>query len=272
MTDIETVSKDTTPISRDEDVALEGIFEDGAEGAEDGEADDSAEETTDAQKTEAETKVEEKKAEPTPAKETKKETEEDDPKSWTIEAVKDERQKRQALEKELKELKESKSEKKEEVQAPDIFEDPEGYAKHTKELVDFQIFKTKVELTSEAMKEKHTDYDAKILVFTELAKADPTLSINLRQAANPAKFAYETVIKHEKQKELSDPDYEKKLKDKIKAEILAEMKLEEGEDPKESDKKAKESDVEIPDLINATAAKSKSNKPQLTDIDELFPA
>jgi hypothetical protein len=70
------------------------------------------------------------------------------------------------------------------------------------------------------MAEAKPDYVERETQFAEMAKADPNLAAQLREHPHPAKFAYETAVKHEKMKEFEDVDA---LKARIRAEVLAEL-------------------------------------------------
>lgn len=136
-------------------------------------------------------------------------------------ALEDERRKRQELEKDVNEFKQWKAgleqqqrqllaqqqQPQQPVQPPDIFEDPEGYQKHLAQqnsdfatnlqsTVQGQIYETRVELTQDAMREKHADYEEVEEVFAahvkaQMEKGDLRLLQQLYFHPNPAKFSYE---------------------------------------------------------------------------------
>lgn len=131
---------------------------------------------------------------------------------WAKVAYMDEKRKRQELEKRLEAL-EAGGTQHERPKGKDLFEDPEG------RLQDLKL-EVKADISREMMMELKPDYKEKEDVFLALAKEDPTLVVKLRQAQNPAKFAYETAVKHRALEEIGDPT---QYREKIKAEILAEL-------------------------------------------------
>lgn len=131
---------------------------------------------------------------------------------WAKVAYLDEKRKRQELEKRLEAL-EAGGTQQERPKGKDLFEDPEG------RLQDLKL-EVKADISREMMMELKPDYKEKEDVFLALAKEDPTLVVKLRQAQNPAKFAYETAVKHKALEEIGDPT---QYREKIKAEILAEL-------------------------------------------------
>lgn len=131
---------------------------------------------------------------------------------WAKVAYMDEKRKRQELERRLEAL-EAGGNQQERPKGKDLFEDPEG------RLQDLKL-EVKADISREMMMELKPDYKEKEDVFLALAKEDPTLVVKLRQAQNPAKFAYETAVKHKALEEIGDPT---QYREKIKAEILAEL-------------------------------------------------
>jgi len=110
-----------------------------------------------------------------------------------------EREKRQALERELEELKSKQSEgSAEPEQSIDPLEDPKGFADSVTSKIDQVRLATRIETTQELMREKHDDYDDREAQFLELAKGNPALIQQMQAATSPAKFAYETAVKHER--------------------------------------------------------------------------
>jgi len=72
-------------------------------------------------------------------------------------------------------------------------------------------------------RDKYADYDEKLDKFIEMAQANPALTVMMRQQANPAEFAYKTVVNQQKLQEMQNPEeYERKLVAKIRAELEAE--------------------------------------------------
>ena len=131
---------------------------------------------------------------------------------WAKVAYLDEKRKRQELEKRLEAL-ETGGKQTETAKEPDLFENP------TEVLQNLEL-RVKADLSRQMMIELKPDYKEQEDVFLALAKDDPTLVVKLRQAQNPAKFAYETAVKHKALQEIGDPT---QYREKIKAEILAEL-------------------------------------------------
>lgn len=120
----------------------------------------------------------------------------------------DEKAKRQELERKLAE-----KDKPEEVKAPDPIEDPEGYAAYVKNQTASIQSAMRIELSQEMMRQSHADYDEKEAAFLELAESNPALISQLQQSTNPAKFAYDTVVKHERMSQFDNFD------DAVKSEV-----------------------------------------------------
>lgn len=131
---------------------------------------------------------------------------------WAKVAYLDEKRKRQELEKRLEAL-EAGGKQTEATKEPDLFENP------TEVLQNLEL-RVKADLSRQMMIELKPDYKEKEDVFLALAKDDPTLVVKLRQAQNPAKFAYETAVKHKALEEIGDPVA---YREKVKAELLAEL-------------------------------------------------
>ena len=114
----------------------------------------------------------EEKSETTSEEETAKE-------EWTFAAVKDERQKRQKLEKELEELRASLDKKEE--KAPDVFDDQEAYTKHLEQKFESKTKEQILNVQRDMMLEFKPDYEEKEKAFFEVAKDNPAL---IQQARN----------------------------------------------------------------------------------------
>lgn len=134
-------------------------------------------------------------------------------------AMIEERRKRQALEQML--------EAKKQEERPYLGEEYEARFAEVQTQTQISIENTKIALSEEFAKEKYPDYDEKIAVFRELAAEHPELIVQMRQNPNPAAFAYKMADSHKKLAEMANPDeYEKKLRDKIEAEIKAKYEAE----------------------------------------------
>ena len=132
---------------------------------------------------------------------------------WAKVAYLDEKRKRQELEKRLEALENGGKQQQEQAKGPDLFENPEEYLQNRE-------LRLKADISREMMMESKPDYKEKEEVFLALAKDDPTLVVKLRKAPNPAKFAYETAVKHKALEEIGDPVA---YREKVKAELIAEL-------------------------------------------------
>lgn len=177
--------------------------------------------------------------------------------SWTKSAYLDEKRKRQELEEKLAALEKPRA--KDDV---DLFADPEGFKQSLREEMKQEAYSIRSGISREILMENKTDYLEKEAKFLEMAKADPSLAQKVMAHANPAKFAYETAAKQMQLDEIGDPVA---YREKLKAEILAELK---GSEEK-PDKPAKQTTERPPSLATASAAGSNTVQPKKT-LEELF--
>lgn len=145
-------------------------------------------------------------------------------------AVLDERRKRQELERKISQLEAQQNPATaapEPKARPDVFENQDAAFAHIEERFEQRLLSQRIETSREDMQERHADYDEKELMFVELAQADPSLVAKMQAAARPAKFVYDHVVKHLQMQEMQDPDaYKAKLKEELRAELLAELESE----------------------------------------------
>jgi hypothetical protein len=162
-----------------------------------------------------------------PIEEAKKEepttSEEDiEKQDWTLSAVKDERRKRQELEKKLADL-EAKNQEPKEI--PDIFDDQQAFVDSLRGEFQQELSNAKLDIARSMMMDHHDDYEAMEEKFIELAKDSPALRDQALKQSNPAKFAYEQAKKYEQYKEVQDVDaYKEKIRNELRSEIEAEIK------------------------------------------------
>ena len=205
------------------DESLESILADEAPAPEPekSEPEPQAEAATDSKQDAAPAEGAEKVDEATPASEPESEEQ-----SWTKVAALDERRKRQASD-----LRADKAEARvkqletPEVPRPDIFEDQKGALDHLEQRFELLLTNRIVKVSRSNLKETKTDYDDMEKVFVKLAEDDPRLVADMRASDSPAKFAYDTAVKHLKIEALAtqDPDA---LRAKIKEEVRLELKSE----------------------------------------------
>lgn len=231
-----------------EDLFVDKEVEEVTEAEPEVKAEETAEEATE---TKGETEVSEDKTEETKAVEPPATNEQ----AGQMAALIEERRKRQAAEARLKEL-----EGKEKESVPDPIESPEEYAQYI-EAKSQSVNQTALRTMSrDVMMDLKEDYLQKEAVFMGLVAdkegniIDQSLFDKFNASRNPARFAYDFAIEHEKIEALKSPDYEAKLREKILAELQEELK-----NPK---LKA----TEVPDLTTAAAAGSNS-QPVVKDLE-----
>lgn len=125
-------------------------------------------------------------------------------------AIIDERKKRQEAETKLRELQAQKPK-------TDIFEDPD--AAIAERLVGHlaPLKEALFEITFEAMRERHQDFDEVAEAFTQASEKDPELIKGMQAAKNPAKYVYTVGLQL---KELADVGGDfAKYKEKITGEL-----------------------------------------------------
>ncbi len=132
-------------------------------------------------------------------------------------AMRDEREKRQALEAKLREL---QSAPKEPV---DPWADLPGAFQGQKAEFAEQLFVERCNLTEELARDRHKDYDEVRDVFLEAAKDNPSLMAQMRAERNPANFAYREGQRIQELKEVNGDfsAYRANLENKIRAEVEA---------------------------------------------------
>lgn len=112
-------------------------------------------------------------------------------------ALKDERRKRQALERELEQMR-SKPVTTEESTPPDFWENPNQFldqwgnqfGEQLMQRIEARTWQANAQKSEMAARAKYDDFDDKIATFHELAAADPRLAQELRSAPDVAEFAY----------------------------------------------------------------------------------
>jgi hypothetical protein len=159
-------------------------------------------------------------------------------------ALKDERQKRQQLEARLAELETYLQSQQRQPTAPppDMFDDPDGFKAHLRDQILAELQPalqqqgaiSRAEFSEMQARRQYEDYDAKIEVFKEALAANPFLLNELKQAPDPAVFAYNAANKFLEAKQYgtaapSREQIEAELREQIEAElreqIMAEINL-----------------------------------------------
>lgn len=192
--------------------------------------------------------------------EDKAESEDIDKQAWTLAAVKDERRKRQELERKLEELQSQNSKK----ERPSVFDDENAFAESLREETRQELARAKLDLARDMMMDVHDDYEEMEALFIEkVAVENPVLAEQARKSTNPAKFIYQNSKKYLEYKDMQDVDaYKAKLEAKIRAELEAENKT------AQEQKAAKTSDIK-PSLAKARASDKQDVVEEVT-LESLF--
>jgi hypothetical protein len=170
-----------------------------------------------------------------------------------IQALLDEREKRQAAQKRADDLEKQIAElsKKPDDKRPDVFEDQDKYNASIDESIKHESLKVRMEISRDFMSMLKDDYAEREAEFLELAQDDAGLATRLKEHPNPARFAYETAVKANKLKEMGDVDeWREKEKARIREEVLKELEAIEAE--------GAEKDKQKRDSITPSLAKGRS--------------
>lgn len=194
--------------------------------------------------------------EATPAPETKKED------TVPLAALRAEREKRQAFERELAELR--KKQEQEQEKLPSFFEAPEQHLDRVVQQVQQQSQQRLLAALEEQAREAFPDYDE---VFAEVeahAAENPAVGQQILSKANPALAAYKLGKQLREMKAMQNPDeYRAKLEAEIRAKVEAEFKERE-------EAKRKTADSIPPDLASARSASGDSLPPPESVFEEIF--
>lgn len=133
-------------------------------------------------------------------------------------AMREEREKRQALEAKLRELQTPK-------QPVDPWSDLPGALKSTQEQIREELFVERCNLTEEIVRQKHADFDAVREVFVEAANANPTLWAQIRQERNPAEYVYREGLRIRELKDVNGDfaAYRSKIEKDVETRLRAEF-------------------------------------------------
>lgn len=182
-----------------------------------------------------------------------------------IAAYFDERQKRQGLEAKLAEF------EKQQEEAIDPVADPEGFRAQLLSQVKTMTQADRISMSRSLMIDAKEDYAEMEQVFLGMVEKDPSLATKMRDADNPAKFAYEQAQQHKTLEEIGDPVA---FRERLRQEILAELKTEQkGEGPENSEEEEKPAKTTTSSLATKTASGSNSDDVETSPsntIDDLF--
>lgn len=137
-----------------------------------------------------------------------------EPSHIPITALLDERDKRKAAQREADELRRWKAEQEakaaqpaEQPKAPDLYQDPEAFAKHFEQQVEQRLSQQRLALSESWAKRNHADYDDTMKVFEGMAQANPAMVKQMLAEADPAEWAYQQATQHKRMQEIgADPD------------------------------------------------------------------
>lgn len=162
-----------------------------------------------------------------------------------IQALLDEREKRQQYERELKEFREQQEKaKKDAPKLPDYFEDPDGYNAAVERLVQERVSSLEAKVNQQmsaawlsmserAAKARYQDFDEKLEAFSKEAQNNPVLAAQMMQSPDPGEYVYQTGKKLQALSTTPDLDsLREQMREELRAELLAEMK--QGEDAKKA--------------------------------------
>lgn len=155
--------------------------------------------------------------EPTPAPqsvETPQQPDAPQPGFAPIAALMDERDKRKALEAEL-----TRYRAQQPAEAPNFFDDPDGFAAHQQRLVDQRLAEQRFAMSDMFARQQHgaESVDMAMAWANERAQADPTFAVGYMQQQNPIDW----IVRQHKQTEMLGQIGDKSLDDFIRERVLA---------------------------------------------------
>lgn len=187
----------------------------------------------------------------------------EDAKNVPINALLDERDKRQKAEKRLEEL-EAKGDDK--AERPDLLDDPEGFAKSIEDKVEAAVQVRHFNASEHRARKEHGDdaVDEAIATFESMIKADPLLGQKALNHPEPFDFVIETATTHKQVEEAGGLDKWKetelqKMRVEVKAEYEAELNGK--SDAKEKTRSA------LPETLAGEANKGERTGPEWSEPD-----
>lgn len=153
---------------------------------------------------------------------------------------------------------------------PSVFEDEEGYTNHLNTQIAQQVFAAKLELSEENARERFPDL-AQIMGTVEdeqgvahvnwinAVRKNPALSQQFERAADPVRFAYQTLKKLKVMEEIGDDP--NAYRERLRAEIAAELAAKATATPAAPAVGAKPAPV-IPQTLAGTASKASREAPE----------
>lgn len=155
----------------------------------------------------------------------------------------DERRKRQELEARLKALEKPPEPEK------TFWDDPEGKVASLDAKIAQSELRARLNTAEVIARQRHTDFDEKIVTFREILAENPHVAGEWLKAADPAEYAYKLAVNHVALKDAGNMDG---LRAKIEADTRAKVRAElEAEYKAKADAKAKEREALPPSLGDA---------------------
>lgn len=193
----------------------------------------------------------------------------EDTKNVPINALLDEREKRQALEARVREF-EAKEKGEDKAERPDLLEDPEGFAKSIEDKVEAAVQVRHFNASEHRARKEHGDdaVNEAIGIFESMVKADPLLAQKALNHPEPFDFVIETVTRHKQVEEAGGlEEWRKTELTKMRAELKAEL---EAEMNGKTDAKEK-ARASLPETLAGEANKGERTGPEWSEpsLDEL---
>lgn len=132
-------------------------------------------------------------------------------------AAKDERNKRQELERRLQEIEAQQNPPKE------FWEAPEERLQQFEARIQHNVLVSKMDISENLARSRYQDFDEKVGVFKELLENTPGLIQQFTSALDPAEFAYRTSANYMKVRDAGSIDG---MRSKIEAEVRAKVEAE----------------------------------------------
>jgi hypothetical protein len=143
-----------------------------------------------------------------------------------IQALLDEREKRQRAERELEEWRRRAAPPPAPPQRPDLFADPDAFGAHVEQQVTEQVTRARLDMSVMLEQANKPDYAEKEGAFIEAVRANPALYSQMLADPHPAGFAYRVGSQVLAMREVGDPAsyrerIEAELREKLEAEYAA---------------------------------------------------
>lgn len=145
-----------------------------------------------------------------------------EPTTVPLEALIDERNKRQDMQRQLDEL-----QKQPAPPAPDVFEDQAAFADHITQQLTQKMEQQQREFHVEMARVKHSDYDDRMNAFVSMAEQNPMLADQAAASGNAPEFAYQYAVQQEQVAKLNDPAELDRLVQERAEKLLSERQTQE---------------------------------------------